>query len=139
MQPRNWEEEYERILAEAKDGDRVSILPAGSEKRRHPRFKLPDSQVLVTEPVPHDVADLSISGLAFYATRPFEVGQVIMVSLYQIIAIQAEVMGCDPLDNDSGKAFRIRCRFTDQDYGLRFLVLAMEIDRERTRPKVAGE
>lgn len=135
MQQRNWEEEYERILEEAKQRGRVNILPSSSEQRRHPRFKLPGSQILVTEPVPHDVVDLSISGLAFHSPRPFEVGQVITVSLRQIIAIEAEVLGSDPVNGeDPPGRYRIRCRFTDPDYGLRFLVLAMEMDRDLPAP-----
>jgi PilZ domain len=128
MGQRNWEEEYERLLNEAIAGGIVSILPSGSEKRRHPRFRL-------AEQVPHDVVDLSISGLAFYAQRPFTVGHTIMVSLHQILAIQAQVLGCDPLSGaDAPAPYKIRCRFTDEDYGLRFLVLAMEMESQRTRP-----
>jgi len=135
MAQRNWEEEYERILNQAIEGGEVRVLPSGSEKRRHPRFRLSSSQILVTEPVPHDVVDLSISGLAFYAQRPFSMGQLIMVSLRQILAIQAEVLGCDPLSApDAPAPYKVRCRFTDEDYGLRFLVLAMEMEREQPDP-----
>lgn len=133
MGQRNWEEEYDRILDQAIGGGRVEILPSGSEKRRHPRFRLPSGKILVTEQVPHDIVDLSVSGLAFYAERPFPVGQVIMVSLRQILAIQAEVLGSDAVTGGAQDgAYKIRCRFTDEDYGLRFLVLAMEMESEST-------
>lgn len=131
MAQRNWEEEYERLLAEATESGRVSVLPSHSEQRRHPRFRLPGGQILVTEPVPHEMADVSISGLAFYAQRQFEAGQVIRVSLRKIIAIEAEVLGCDAVNGGAPGTYRVRCRFTDEDYGLRFLVLAMEMDREQ--------
>jgi PilZ domain len=130
MGQRNWEQEYERILADATQGGRISILPGNSEKRRHPRFRLKGEKILVTEQVPHDVVDLSVSGLAFYSDRTFAVGQAIVVSLRQILAIQAEVLGCDPLSGpDAPAAFKVRCRFQDPDYGLRFLVVAVEMEQ----------
>ena len=130
MGQRNWEQEYERILQDATRRGRVQILPSQSEKRKHPRFRLNGGKVLVTEQVPHDVVDLSVSGLAFYSDRAFTVGQSILMSLRQILAIQAEVLGCDPLSGpDAPAAFKVRCRFQDVDYGLRFLVVAMEMER----------
>jgi PilZ domain len=132
MGQRNWEEEYERFLDEALRERRLRILPAGSEKRRHPRFKLNATQILVTEQVPHDIVDLSISGLSFFSDRTFDEGQRIMVSLRQILAIQAEVLGCETLSGpDLPARYKVRCRFTDEEYGLRFLVLAIEMDTAR--------
>lgn len=129
MAQRNWDEEYERILQGALQGNRINVLPSGSERRRHPRFKLNQAQILVTEQVPRHVVDLSISGLAFYAERPFAVGQTIMISLRQILAIQAEVLGSDALAGpDAPAPYKIRCQFADPDYGLRFLVIALEMD-----------
>lgn len=133
MGQRNWDEEYERILAEATEGGRINVLPQGSEKRRHPRFKLQSTEILVTEQVPHEIVDLSISGLAFYAQQPLPVGRLITISLHQILAIQAEVMGSDPLTGpDAPAPYKIRCRFADESYGQRFLVLAIELERQRT-------
>lgn len=130
MENRDWQQEYERILEEAKKGGRVQILPNHAEKRRHPRFRLKTGKVLVTEQIPHDVVDLSVSGLAFYSDRPFAVGAAIMMSLHQVVAIQAEVMGCDALSGpDAPAPYKVRCQFQDADYGLRFLVVAMEMER----------
>ncbi len=130
MGQRNWEQEYERILEDATRRERIRILPNHSEKRKHPRFRLNGGKILVTEQVPHDVVDLSVSGLAFYSDRAFTVGQSIMISLRQILAIQAEVLGCEPLPGgDAAEAFKVRCRFQDVDYGLRFLVVAVEMER----------
>jgi hypothetical protein len=132
MAQRNWDEEYERILNEATSEGRVHVLPQGSEKRRHPRFKLQSAKILVTEQVPHEIVDLSISGLAFYSPQPLPVGQLIMVSLHEILAIQAEVLGCDTMTGpEAPAACRVRCRFTDENYGLRFLVLAIELEGQR--------
>ena len=131
MGQRNWDEEYERILSEAIHEGWVRILPAGSEKRRHPRFKLESAEILVTEQVPHEIVDISVSGLAFFSPRPIPTGRMIMVSLHQILAIQAEVLGCETLEGpDAPAPFKIRCRFTDESYGLRFLVLAMEMKNQ---------
>lgn len=128
MPDRNWEQEYHRILADALGTGKVQVLPSRSEKRRHPRFKLRNAKVIVTEEVQHDIVDLSISGLAFYSARTYAVGERIMVSLRQIIAIGAEVLGSDALDGpDAPAPYRIRCRFVDPDYGLRFLVMAVEM------------
>ena len=77
------------------------------------------------------MVDLSISGLSFYSDRAFPLGQSITVSLRQILAIEAEVLGCDALGGSHPPApYRVRCRFADPDYGLRFLVLAVELERE---------
>ena len=130
MEHRNWQQEYERILEEAKRAGRIQVLPSRSEKRRHPRFRLKAGKVLVTEQIPHDVVDLSVSGLAFYSDRPFTAGQSILMSLHQVVAIQAEVMGCDALSGpDAPAPYKVRCQFQDADYGLRFLVVAMEMER----------
>jgi PilZ domain len=136
MGQRNWEDEYERILDQARSGGRVRVLPSGSERRRHPRFTLGQGEILVSEQVPHTILDLSVSGLSFYSERPFGAGQLLTISLRQLIAIQAEVLGSDVLSGpDAPAPYKIRCRFTDEDYGLRFLVLAMQMDAAEEPPR----
>lgn len=126
---RDWEQDYEQMLQDGVRAGRVSMLPSISEKRRHPRFKVEGGQIYVTEQVPHPIIDLSISGLAFHSAKTFPVGQAIQVSLRSVISIEAVVLGCEPLAGDDAPApFRVRCQFADPDYGMRFLMLALELE-----------
>lgn len=136
---RDWEQEYERMLSEGLQAGRVSKLPSASEKRRHPRFKVDGGKIYVTEQVPHPIIDLSISGLAFYSEKTFPVGQAIQVSLRSVISIEAVVLGCEPLTGDDAPApYRVRCQFADADYGLRFLMLALELESGFAQAEAPG-
>ncbi len=74
-----------------------------------------------------------MGGVAFHSHRRFAVEQTISVAIRQILVIQAIVVGCDEVEPaaDGSPRFKIRCRFAEEDYGLRFLVLVMEMEGGR--------
>jgi hypothetical protein len=132
MTQRNWEDEYERILRDGLQSGKVSVLPSSSEKRRHPRFRLRSGTIFIKEDHPFEVINLSRSGLAFYGVREFKEDERISISLHQLMAIEAVVVGCDMEETDSNLMeyrYRVRCRFLNDDYGLQFLVMALEMEQ----------
>lgn len=132
MNSHDWEHEYEEILAEAEARGEVQILPQGEEKRRHPRFPAAGATVTIREDAVYRMIDLSRSGLAFHCSHSFPVGHTLTLALRDVIAIEAEVVGCEMEERDATYmeyAYKVRCRFLDDESGLRFLVLVKELER----------
>ena len=124
-----WVQEYDRLINRAIETGEVVILPDEKERRRHPRFKMPGGQVRITDSLQRDIIDMSMSGVAFYSERKYEVGEVVPLSLKEAFAVQAEVLGCEMVQTDPSFlefAYRVRCQFINLNHGLNFLMLVLE-------------
>lgn len=129
---RQWEQAYYRLLDEGVSSGRVQMMPEGQEKRRHPRFHMPGSMVTVRQDQQHEVVDVSVSGVAFHSTHRYAVGDRISLSLRGLLSIEAVVLGCEMVRVETvymEYAYKVRCRFEDEGYGMQFLVMALEMAR----------
>ena len=120
---------YERLLANARSRGDLLDETSGQELRRHPRMRVRVNHV----PQPMGpwpmAADISLSGMAFHTSEPCEAGRVVDITLGPDISVAAEVLACDevPVLHEPAR-YRVRCRFADDDQGMRLLVALKEME-----------
>jgi hypothetical protein len=130
-----WFEGYQRLLREARARAAVSDLIGPDERRGHPRFRIGSQDVTTNHERPLALRDMSITGLAFESARGYFTDRQVTLSLANVFSAETEVLACDPLAPEAhgGPRYRVRCRFRDEEHGLQFLTLALELERiERT-------
>ncbi|MBI3993669.1 MAG: PilZ domain-containing protein [Candidatus Lambdaproteobacteria bacterium] len=127
-------EAYQRLLAECQKRGEVLDEPLGHERRSNPRVRVhPDR---LAQPLsPWRVAvDISANGISFYADERPAAGQPITIALGNLVEAQADVLACQevPLQvlHDPAR-YRVRCRFADEEQGLRMLVAIKEMEGVR--------
>ncbi len=121
-----WYSGYLRFLAEAQERATIVVLSPSHEQRKHPRFPIDEGQFTSATGRPIAVWDMSISGLCFYATESMTPGTVLEICLATVFCTAAEIVACEQLD-DPNTPYKVRCRFTDEEQGLQFLTLALEL------------
>lgn len=127
-----WNEGYERLLHEARTSGAVDMLASDDERRRHPRFRVVTHDVVAMERGAVQVEDMSLSGLAFRCGSDLQSGEELTVSLANVFSTETEVLACERLPKDGpggAPRFRVRCRFKDEEHGLQFLTLTLELER----------
>ena len=130
-QPAALQHDYEALLADARRRGDVNDAPGASELRRHPRISLIARPILVHEPTRYQILDMSAGGMAFYSESPFEIDKVVSISLEGLLTIEARVLDCEMVETDAAfleVKYRVHCRFEDERYGMRFLVLALQAE-----------
>ncbi|MBI3993327.1 MAG: PilZ domain-containing protein [Candidatus Lambdaproteobacteria bacterium] len=128
-QPPGWQDDYEALLADARQRGDLSQATGAAEKRRFPRINLISRPILVHEPTRYQILDMSAGGMSFYSESSFEIGRVVSISLEGLLTIEARVLGCEMVETDPDfleVRYRVHCRFEDERYGMRFLVLALQ-------------
>ena len=80
-----------------------------------------------------EVINISRSGFAFYSNSSIEPGNLLMMELGNLIAIESTVLACEMEETNADlmeMKYRIRCHFNNEDYGLRFLLFAKQVEQE---------
>ena len=127
--PAGWKDDYEAILDDARRRGDISEPPGAAEKRKFPRINLISRPILVHEPTRYQILDMSAGGMSFYSESSFEMEKVVSISLEGLLTIEARVLGCEMVETDPDfleVKYRVHCRFEDERYGMRFLVLALQ-------------
>lgn len=120
---------YERLLEQARGHGDLLDEASGKEQRRHPRLRVRVNR-LPQRMAPWPLAvDISLSGMAFYTEEPCEAGQVVTISLGPDVSAAVEVLACHevPVLHEPAR-YRLRCRFADDEQGLRMLVAVKEME-----------
>lgn len=124
-----WEADYQALIQDAMERGDIDSRPQTMEKRKHPRIRMLSRQLQVHEPQRFQILDISIGGMSFYSVTPFEVGKVLTVSLEGLLTIEARVLACRMEETDAmflEVRYKVHCRFEDERYGMRLMVLAMQ-------------
>jgi hypothetical protein len=127
-----WYEGYQRLLEEAQARASVQILPATDERRRHPRFRVRSRDVGTPREPVVAVQDMSISGVCFEGQADYYPARQLILSLANVFSTESDVVACERLPRVAPEApvrFRVRCRFRDEEHGLQFLTLTLELER----------
>lgn len=127
-------ESYERLLQECRSRGELLGAIEGDDRRRHPRVRVrPDRLPQPLSPWRLAV-DISATGMAFFADEPCDAGRPIRIALGEHLAVDADVLACQevPLEvlHDPTR-YRVRCRFTDEQQGLRMLLAVKEMEGQR--------
>lgn len=125
-------EAYERLLERARSCGELLDETTGKEQRRHPRMRIRVNR-LPQRMSPWPLAvDISLSGMAFDTDAPCEAGRAVTIALGPDISAAAEVLACQevPVLHEPAR-YRVRCRFADDDQGLRMLVAVKEMESMR--------
>jgi len=128
-----WEKQYQALLSQGIANGRVRVLAGGNEKRQHPRYRLSNEQVWGRVDRSYPVIDKSLSGLAFFSPFPFQVGQVVRISLRQFFVVDALVVGCEMLETDGlflECQYKVRCRFNNLDPNLLQVLVALDMEQD---------
>ena len=128
---REWEKEYESLLNESRKKGEVDSRAEASEKRLAPRFRLASGSIWIKLDLSFDVIDVSVSGISFYSSQPFEKNQVFAITLSKAFRIEAEILDCDLVETDPHMMeaqYLVRCRFVDEASAMRFLVMLKEMN-----------
>ena len=121
-----WGEEYDRLLEKAIAEGKVEPLRDHDERRDSPRFKFSEGFFHSKELTQRHIIDLSKSGYAFHSDRMYNIGEEISLSIRDAFEAHAIVVNCEIEETDAGfleYKYRVRCRFTNPEYGLMILVL----------------
>jgi hypothetical protein len=127
-----WWQGYLRLLGEAVAGGSVSLRPPHQERRQYPRFPLHSQDIATPGTTPVDVYDISVSGVAFRGDRTYFRNRPLTLSLARVFSTETDVLGCELATDIHSReipVYRVRCRFRDDEQGLQFLMLALELDR----------
>lgn len=127
-----WQEGYERLLKDARKSGTVHQRDAVHERRVHPRFPVASRDVSAAEERGVRLQDMSISGLAFESANAHYPARSLTVSLANVFSTETEVLACEALPSrnpDGPVRYRVRCRFLDEEHGLQFLTLTLELER----------
>jgi hypothetical protein len=127
-----WWQGYLRLLGEAVAGGSVALRPPHQERREYPRFQLRSQDIATPGTTPVEVHDISVSGLAFRGDRTYFRSRPLTFSLARVFSAETDVLGCELVANAYSReipTYRVRCRFRDDEQGLQFLMLALELDR----------
>lgn len=128
MNEESWSREYDALLRE-QGGDEAP--PDVAERRAHPRLRLRHGAIWIRMDWKFAVFDVSISGIGFYSSLPFQPGRVITVMLEKAFALEAEVVGCHLMETDPAfmeTQYRVHCVFRNRLHGTQFLVLMKQMD-----------
>ena len=128
MEETDIEQEYETLLEVGIENGEIDQKAGGGEKRKFPRFPLQDTDLVVTVRPKIAVINASISGIAIRSSQPFQIGEVIDISIERSYSVQAEVVHCEMVEPEEALLdayYRVNCEFLDQDLGLN-LLLAMK-------------
>lgn len=124
-------EAYQRLLEQCRARGELLEEPVGQERRRHPRFRVRPNRL--PQPLsPWRLAiDVSPNGIAFYADQPTDAGHTVRIELGGTLAVDADVVACQEVPLESlhdPTRYRVRCRFTDEEQGLRMLLAIKELE-----------
>jgi len=130
----NLADAYRRLLEQCRSRGDVLGDPDGGERRRNPRLRVHPNRL--AQPLsPWRLAiDVSANGMAFYAEEPPATGASVRIALGNLLEAEAEVLACQevPLHLLKDPArYRVRCRFTDEEQGLRMLVAIKEMEDDQ--------
>lgn len=122
---------YQHLVDECRRRGEVLDEPVGYDRRRHPRLRVRVNK-LAQRISPWPLAiDISAAGMAFYTNEPADTGHHVRIALGDSLAAEADVLACQevPLDllRDPVR-YRIRCRFADEDQGMRMLMAIKELE-----------
>ena len=122
---------YERLLGEARARRTIRMLDAGDERRRHPRFPVHTDVIASPAEGVLAVADMSITGLAFRSDRLYIPEHPLTLSLANVFSAVVDIVACDRISDPAltPPRYRVRCRFCDEEHGLQFLTLTLEVER----------
>jgi PilZ domain len=125
-----WQAGYQRLLDEARGGGRVQVLPSNDERRRCPRFPVRSEDIASPQEAPLAVEDMSITGVAFRSRERYAPQRPLTLSLANVFSTVTDVVACEPLGDplDGAPRYRVRCRFHDEEHGLQFLTLTLELE-----------
>jgi PilZ domain len=126
-----WQAGYQRLLEEARGGGRVRVLASDDERRAHPRFPVRSEDIASPSEGRLAVEDMSVTGLSFHSREPYGAEQPLTVSLANVFSTETDVVACERLETppDAAPRYRVRCRFRDEEHGLQFLTLTLELER----------
>ena len=126
-----WWEGYQRLLVKAEAAGAVGSRSTTHERRQHPRFPIRSEDVSTSAEGVLTVRDMSLSGLAFETGVHYEADRRLLVALAGVFSTETDILACDRLPEDSPEGsprYRVRCRFRDEEHGLQFLTLALELE-----------
>jgi hypothetical protein len=125
---------YQHVLEQCRSQGDVLAEAAGQEQRGHPRLRVHPARL--AQPLsPWKLAvDISATGMAFFVEKPPALKSPIRIALGDQLEAEADVLACQevPLDVlQDPPRYRVRCRFTDEEQGLRMLVAIKEMEGAR--------
>lgn len=127
----NLVEAYQRLLEQCRKRGELLEEPTGEERRRYPRVRVRPNR-LMRPLTPWRLAiDASPTGIAFYSDEPTDAGRSVRIALGDELAVDVDVMACQevPLERLHDPArYRVRCRFADEEQGLRMLIAIKEME-----------
>lgn len=124
---------YETLLRKSRLKGEVEELEKGRERRQHPRIQVDALDIQVDTDSWIFVINLSVTGIAFYADTPFQLGQEVTVSLDDSFSLKAKVVESEPAGDDGPSLagqFRVCCEFVDAGQGMDFLVHIKKLEEE---------
>jgi PilZ domain len=133
-----WKQDYEALVRESAERGELQGQHRDPERRERPRFRLKSQHVTIKVESSFDVVDVSVTGIALLSDFPFQVGQVVNITLGKAFAVEATVVDCPlvPSDEDLLEAkYQVRCRFEDEAAGMQFLVIMKQMDDLELAPR----
>jgi PilZ domain len=121
-----WEREYEALLEQALAGGGVERLPAGQDRRAHPRFRLRANTIGVQLEAQFPVLDMSADGVSFRSPLAMPAGHSLNLVLGKAFLVAVDVVDCEAARAGPQAAqwpWLVHCRFTNAGDGKRLLVM----------------
>jgi hypothetical protein len=127
-------ESYRSLLEECRRRGEVLGDAGGPERRRHPRLRVHPARLTQALSPWRLAVDVSANGMAFYTDVAPAAGQSVRIALGNLLEAEADVLACQevPLHLLQDPArYRVRCRFADEEQGLRMLMAIKEMEGVR--------
>lgn len=132
LDPANdWINDYEKLLESARLSGDIQELLSTSDNRRFPRISMISRPVVVNQSIKHKILNISSGGMSFHSEILFEISKLLTISLEGLLTIDAHVQECAMVETDPDffeVQYQVHCQFDDERYGMRFLVLALQIE-----------
>lgn len=141
MQTPDLEDRYAQILE--RFAQEAGLMGKASDRRHAPRIPVASRHLtaaVAEKGVRTDIdvltKDISMSGVCFYADRPFELGVEIELAVAKVFSLTASVVSCEMEETDSTMLevrYRVRCQFLDEHHGMELMVIAKEAEMREGR------
>lgn len=135
-------DEFSNLLEISRKRGNISKLQHGQERRAFPRLKITSSDIWIDSVAQFSLVDMSPSGVALNCNHPVKVGKVLRFSLGPLSGAGARVLACELEESPTehlDAQYRVTCRFLRADEAMNLIVMAQQLDDEKSHSSPASK